>query len=363
MNATETKTTRVTKETKNRIRVDYEGKMSFWQRFKQKIFSTYFLTQVVWYAFRLILMIGISYVILFPFFSKVAGSFMGYEDFVDVTVRVIPKHFTFDTYKAVFLENNYLDAFLNTTLLSVASALLQTFVCMLIGYGLAKFKFRGNGLVLILVVLTMIIPHETLRLAMTQRFRYFDLGGVITEGGGRLIPGLFELLGFDFDAKAAGQQLPILLDTFWPLIIISATGLAFKNGLYIFMMRQFFRGVPDELEESAYVDGAGTMRTFFSIIIPLSIPMMITVFLFAFSWQWTDEFYTTLFFTTGSKFTLMPDIVAIPPSLEINYAGQSLFYSAIKNTAGIMIILPLVIVYLFCQKYLVQGIERSGIVG
>ena len=351
---------RVTKVTKNRIRVDYEGKMSFWQRFKQKIFSTYFLTQVVWYFFRLVLMIGVSFVILFPFFSKIAGSFMGYEDFVDVTVRVIPKHFTFDTYKAILVENNYLDAFVNTLLLSLSSAILQTFVCTLIGYGLAKFKFRGNGLVMLLVVLTMIIPHETLKFSMQTHFRYFDIGGlqgILNDEGVRIIPGILQIFGVNINDFS-------LLNTFAPLIIISATGLAFKNGLYIFMMRQFFRGVPDELEESAYVDGANTFRTFFSIILPLSIPMMITIFLFAFSWQWTDEFYTTLFFPTGvNKIALMPDIVAIPPSLEMNYAGQSLFYTAIRNTAGLLIILPLVIVYLFCQKYLVQGIERSGIVG
>ena len=359
-------TARVTKESKNRIHVDYEGKMSFWQRFKLKICSTYFLTQVVWYIFRFILMIGISYVILFPFFSKIAGSFMGYEDFVDVTVRVIPKNFTLATYKAIFLENNYLDAFLNTTLLSVSSALLQTFVCTLIGYGLAKFKFKGNGLVMILVILTMIVPHETLKLSLSTHFRYFDFGGLhafLKPDGTRVIPGILQIFGVDTIAKTAVNDLPSLLNTFWPLLIISATGLAFKNGLYIFMMRQFFQGVPDELEESAYVDGATTMRTFFTIILPLSVPMMITIFLFAFSWQWTDEFYTTLFFPTANKVTLMPDIVAIPKSLEINYAGQSLFYTAIRNTAGIMIIFPLVIVYLFCQKYLVQGIERSGIVG
>lgn len=357
MNAQDTSTARVTKVSKNRIRVEYEGKMSFWQRLKLKITSTYFLTQVLWYIFRLVLMIGISYVILFPFFSKIAGSFMGYEDFVDVTVRIIPKHFTFDTYKAIFVENNYLDAFLNTTLLSVSSALLQTFVCTMIGYGMAKFRFKGNGLVMVLVVLTMIIPHETLRLSLTMHFRYFDLGGLhgfLDSNANRIIPGILQIFGI-------GTQN--LLNTFWPLLIISATGLAFKNGLYIFMMRQFFHGVPDELEESAYVDGANTMRTFFSIILPLSIPMMITIFLFAFSWQWTDEFYTTLFFPTGGKVTLMPDIVEIPPSLDISYAGKALFQTAIKNTAGLMIIFPLVIVYLFCQKYLVQGIERSGIVG
>ena len=128
------------------------------------------------------------------------------------------------------------------------------------------------------------------------------------------------------------------------------------------MMRQFFRGVPDELEESAYIDGSGTFRTFVQIILPLSIPMMITIFLFAFSWQWTDDFYTNMFISTN-KITLMPDIVGIPKSLETTYAGQELYYSAVNNTCGLMIILPLVVLYLFCQKFLVQGIERSGIVG
>ena len=357
---------RVTRESKNRIRVDYEGKMSFWKRLRLKICSTYFLTQVVWYIFRLVLMIGISYVILFPFFSKIAGSFMGYEDFVDVTVRVIPKHFTLATYKAIFLENHYMSAFFTTTLLSVSTALLQTFVCTLVGYGLAKFKFKGNSVIFLLVVLTMIVPHETLKLSLATHFKYFDIGGVhgfLRDDGSRIIPGILQIFGIDSDPDTFGRQLPNLMNSFAPLLIISMTGLAFKNGLYIFMMRQFFRGVPDELEESAYVDGATTMRTFFSIILPLSVPMMITIFLFAFSWQWTDEFYTKLFFPTTNRWILMPKIVEIPQSLKIDYAGQSLFYTAIRNTAGIMIIMPLVVVYLFCQKYLVQGIERSGIVG
>ena len=142
---------------------------------------------------------------------------------------------------------------------------------------------------------------------------------------------------------------------------MSLCGLGFKNGLYIFMMRQFFRGVPDELEESAYIDGSGVFRTFIQIILPLSVPMMITVFLFAFSWQWTDDFYTTLFITNKKLIKLMPDMVDIPKVLETNYAGQNMYYSAIRNTCGLVIIFPLVIMYLFCQRYLVQGIERSGL--
>ena len=104
-------------------------------------------------------------------------------------------------------------------------------------------------------------------------------------------------------------------------------------------------------------------KTFVRIIVPLSVPMLITVFLFAFSWQWTDDFYTTVFFTRTSNY-LMPNIVSIPAGLEASgVEAEAVFTSAITNTCALMIILPLLIIYCFCQKYLVQGIERSGIVG
>ena len=342
MNAQNTQNaTVITKETKRRIRVDFE-RTPLADRLKSKFISMYFLGNVVWYIFRLLLLVGVSFVILYPFIAKIAGSFMAAEDFVDVTVRLIPKHFTAEQYKYIFLELGYTKALLTTAVLSLVMALLQTFVCTLIGYGLAKFKFKGNKLVMILVVITMVIPHQTLRVPLFMQFRYFDVYGI------------WQLI--------TGKPMFNLINTYAPLTLLSVCGLAFKNGLYIFMMRQFFRGVPDELEESAYVDGSGTFRTFVQIIIPLSVPMLITIFLFAFSWQWTDEFYTGLLMP-GAKFTLMRDIVAIPSSLKTSFAGQDLYYSAIYNTCGIMIILPLLVVYLFCQRYLIQGIERSGIVG
>jgi len=345
------KTPTVMKESKNKIRVDFE-RTPLKERLKAKFGSLFFLKKVVWFVFRLVLLVGISYVILFPFFSKISGSFMAPEDFVDVTVRLIPKHFTLDIYKAVINELNYWEAFTNTLFLSVTTALIQTFVCCVIAYGLAKFKFKGNKLIFFAVILTMIVPHQTLQLALFMQFRYFDILGIFKLLGGGVIESL-KILPF--------AELN-LANTYWPMIIMSIGGLGFKNGLYIFMLRQFFRGVPDELEESAYIDGSGVFRTFIQIILPLSVPMMITVFLFSFSWQWTDDFYTTLFFTT-TKTTLMPDIIDIPDSLEISYPGQNLYYSAIRNTCGLMIIMPLIIMYLFCQRYLIQGIERSGITG
>ncbi len=350
MNNIET-TTRIKRETKNTIKVDFD-RTPFWQRMKAKFVNKNFLVKLIWTIFRYVILIGISYIILFPFFTKIASSFMGPDDFVDATVKLIPKNFTFDTYKYIFLENKYMQALGNTTLLSVGASLLQTFVCAMIGYGLAKFKFKGNKLLFVLVIFSMIIPHQTLQLSLFMKFRYFDVLGIIQllGGGSRILPQL----------NVTGGVTSInLTNTFWPLALLSATGLAFKNGLYIFMMRQFYRGVPNELEESAYIDGSGIFSTFVRIILPLSVPMMITIFLFAFSWQWTDTFYTSLFWTRSSV-VLMKNVIAIPESLNITYAGSNMYNAAIRNTCGLMIIAPLVIIYLFCQRYLIQGIERSG---
>ena len=356
-------TPKITKESKNKIRVEFD-RTPLKERLKAKFLNLYFFQKVAWIIFRVVLLVGISYVVLFPFISKIAGSFMSPEDFVDVTVRLIPKNFTLDIYKAVLFELDYWEAFFNTLIISLLCGLLQTFICCLIGYGLAKFRFKGNKIVMLLVILTMIVPHQTLQLSMFMHFRYFDILGILSflSGGASI--------GFmpdSFNELLAGIQLFQLEDyslaltnTYWPLAILSMTGLAFKNGLYIFMLRQFFTGVPDALEESAYIDGSGVFRTFFTIILPLSIPMMVTVFLFSFCWQWMDDFYTTMFFTT-SKITLMPGIVEIPTSLKTDYAGQNMYYTAIRNTCGLCIIMPLVILYAFGQNFLVQGIERSGL--
>lgn len=342
---------KIMKETKNKIKIEFD-RTDRWTRFKIKFLSVNFLQNVVWAAFRFLLLLGISYVILQPFFSKVSSSFMSPEDFVDVTVKLIPRYPTLDTYKAIITDLDYFQALLNTFTLSLICALIQTFICCLIGYGFAKFKFKGTKILFFIVVFTMIVPHETLQLSLFMKFRYFDIFGIFNLLGG----GLFERF------KIIGFTSINFNNTYWPLIILSLGGLAFKNGLYIFIMRQFFRGVPDELEESAYIDGSGVFKTFMTIIIPLSIPMMITVFLFTFSWQWTDNFYTTVFFTTSGA-TLMPDVVGIPKSLNTQYAGQNMYESAIRNTCGLMILIPLIAVYLFAQRYLIQGIERSGITG
>ena len=346
----------ITKDTKNKIHVDYEGKLSFKERLMRKLSESNTWIKAGVNVLRFILMLGISFVIIYPFIARIAGSFMTYGDVIDSTVAIIPKNPTLEIYKAIIAENHYFEALRNTVILSLICALIQTLISCLIGYGIAKFKFKGNKVIMALVVFTMIVPHNALSLSMKMHFAQFDLFNVITWGN----KGLFQLI--------LGKTLP-LTNTFTPYILMSLGGLAFKNGLYIYLMRQFFKGVPDELEESAYVDGSGVYRTFFQIILPLSVPMMITIFLFSFSWQWTDEFYASVFlpakFGSVNKVYMMPDVYQNIPNVlaKENMAGSAIYYNVIQNTGGMMIIMPLIILYLFCQKYLVQGIERSGLVG
>ena len=378
----------VKRETKNKIRVEFD-RTPLKERLKAKFLSFYFLQKVAIAIFRLVLMVGISYIVIFPFISKITSSIMAPQDFIDVTVRLIPKNLSLDIYKAIVKELGYLEALGNTFILSFSAAVIQMLICSLIGYGFAKFKFRGRNLIFVLVMITMIIPHQTLQHAMYLEFRNFDILGIVRllKGGGIQIfnwnikdlgEGVAEFFGkldvlpkeivigvdeYGDDIVMQFKQSGVnIAKTYLPLILLSATGLAFKNGLYIFLLRQFFRGIPDELEESAYMDGCGTFRTFVQIILPLSIPMMVTVFLFAFCWQWTDDFYVGKIIETTASNTLLVDLVGkVPPSLKLGYAGQTLYETAIRNTCGLMIIAPLVVLYAFCQNFLVQGIEHSGI--
>ena len=246
---------KVKKNSKNKIRVEFE-RTPLKQRLKAKFLNLFFFQKVAWFIFRLALLVGISYVVLYPFLTKVAGSFMGRNDFVDVTVRLIPKNFTLDTYKAVLFDLEYFDAFRNTLIISLGCAVLQTLVCCLIAYGLAKFRFRGNKLVFALVILTMIVPHKTLQLSLFMGFRYFDIFGVLSilSGGSAVDVAGFEALN---DAMTHMSLVGLednairMTNTYLPLFVLSATGLAFKNGLYIFMLRQFFSGV--RYHHSAFV--------------------------------------------------------------------------------------------------------------
>lgn len=291
--------------------------------------------------FRYVLLILVSFIILFPFISKISSSFMSLEDMYDRAVIYIPKQPTLDNYKFVIETMNYFPKFLRTLGLALLCAVPQVLICSMTGYALAKLKGKIGKIGMGIVLTTILVPPQIIMVPMYLKFRYFDFLGVIK---------LF-----------TGSEINLLtaMDGMLPFIILSFTGMAFKNGIFIFLLRQFYKGVPEELEEAAYIDGCSTFRAFFQIVLPISVPMMVTVFLLAFSWQWTDVFYTNLFLK--SDMVLATSIFSMS-SAELNNAN-AFYAAAITDTAILVALLPLIILYLFGQRKLIAGIERSGITG
>jgi len=291
-------------------------------------------------VFRFVLLLSLSFLILYPFLAKISAMFMSLDDLLNPTVWIVPQKPTLDNIKRVLTFGDYWTATGNTILIATISAVLQTFICTMVGYGFAKFKFRGRGLVFALVILTIIIPPQTIYISLYLKFRYFDIFGILS---------------------ALGAGPVKMVETIMPVTLLSLTGLGLKNGLYIFVMRQIFKGVPNELNEAAWVDGCGPIRSYFSIMMRIAVPMMVSIFLLSFSWQWTDTFYSELFYR---KMLVLPSILPRVTTIASEHiTADSVMSNVMLNTGIIMIIAPLIFVYLFFQRFLIQGIERSGIVG
>lgn len=302
--------------------------------------TSYTAKKIVWMIFKLVLLSGLSFVILFPFLVKLSSAFMSRADIYDNTVGFIPKHPTLQNIEYIWKQTPFLEAVIGSFLLSLMVAVCSVIMAALVGYGLAKFRFKGVGLVIALVIFTLLVPPATVMVPMYIRFRYFDIFGILQAITGSAVK---------------------LTDTPVPLLFLSLTGLGFRGGLYIMVMRQVFCGIPNELSEAAAVDGLGTFRTFTRIMLPLSKSMLTVIFLFSFSWQWTDTFYAS---TLYNKIKLLPNIITLVKSYNTTNLGTGTYATGLLvNTVAIMAILPLLIMFVFTQRKFVQGIERSGIVG
>ena len=293
----------------------------------------------IWKIMRFVLLVGLSFMILYPVFVKFSASLKSTADMMDSTVVFIPKNPTLQNYKIVLNSVNYALTLLMTVLFCLVQSLLQLASCSLVAYGIARFKFKGHKLLFGMAVLTLIIPPQIILLPLYIRFHFFGITNI-----------------FQFSGIFSGVDL---INTYWPFLLLSGTALGFKNGLYIYLLRQHFKNMPMALEEAAYIDGCGPFRTFLRIMLPGSVPMLVTVFLFSFVWQWNDTVYSGIFF---------PEIPTLANKLygmvfTTMGAGTTLMSAVLESPKFFLLITPIVILYLFTQKLFVQSISRSGIVG
>jgi len=294
----------------------------------------------LWKIFRTVLLVGISYVILYPILLKISIAFRGQEDMFDQTIFWFPKHVSFDNFIYVMEKMDYWGSLMNTLFIAAMAAILQTISCALAGYGFARLKFWGSSVLFVLVIFTIIVPPQTIMVPTYLHYRYFDLLGLV------------ELL--------TGKPELNLLNTQWPFILSYLTATGLKNGLYIFIFRQFFRSLPNELEEASLVDGAGPFRTFRSVMLPNAVPAIVTVVLFSFVWQYSDTYYVSMFLTESSVLSMQ--LSALPGTLGLN-SSEPILNSYRLNAGIVLVIIPLIIFYLLLQKKFVESVERSGIVG
>lgn len=296
---------------------------------------------------RFILLFGMCFLILQPILNKISVSFMTEQDLYNPIVISIPEHFTTENYKLASEIMQYSKGLRNSLIISLSIAVIQISMCTLVGYGFARFEFPFKKLLFALVILVILIPPQTISSSLHLHFRFFDVFGLIKLIRGEAV-------------NLTGSVLPYYMMSF------GCMGL--KNGLYIYMIRQFFRNIPKELEEAAYVDGCGTLKTFIRIMLPDAKPILTSCFLFAFVWQWTDGFYSRMFL--GTTRLVSTSLSTIVDSLGVYIAKGtgmlnttvSIAYSnCILSTGTLMIILPLIILYLFAQRGFVESLSSSGI--
>lgn len=293
-----------------------------------------------------VFLFSLCLVLLYPLLIMVSISFRKATELFDPTVIWIPKSFTLDAFAFVLKELEYFKVILLTGRISIISSLFSVLSCSFAGYAFAKFNFKLKNVLFILLIFTIIVPPQIVALPTTVYFRNFDFFGL------GLIPGI--ITGMPFTVNMLNNEVLYYL--------LAGFGGGLKSGLCVFIFIQFFKGLPKELQDAAYIDGCGKVKTFIKIILPNSKPPLLTVFIFSIVWYWNDFYTNALFFDDlGTVSRVLKDINAL-----LSAGTQTAnIYERIPQiqASALLFMLPMLVMYLFLQKYFTESIERSGIVG
>ncbi|MGL5943323.1 MAG: carbohydrate ABC transporter permease [Waterburya sp.] len=254
---------------------------------------------------QLLILVGLiigAIIVLFPLAIVLQSSFTTADG-----------NFTWANYQNAWHRGGFLLAFANSTLVALGVTGLQIITSALAGYALARLKFQGKQAILLLILATLVIPFQLL-----------------------VIP-IFVILKWGH-----------LINSYWSLILPTAA-----SGFGIFLMRQYFASIPIELEEAALLDGANRLQVLTRIMLPLSRPALITLFLFTFIGEWNDLFKPLVFTTRPELRTVQ---LALSEFQEQFTSNWSLLMAAV-----VIATLPVLILFLIGQKQFIQGIGSTGI--
>ncbi|WP_346728964.1 carbohydrate ABC transporter permease [Lederbergia citrea] len=278
------------------------------------------------------LLIGIGFVYLYPLIYMGVYSIKNLDDILNPLVNWIPTKFYLGNYTKANEVLNFFPVLMETLYVTVLPSLAQTALAAVVGYGLARFDFRGKNIIFVLVMATFIIPPQV---TLIPRYIFFNELNLLGSLNAFMLPAL--------------------------------TGQGINSAIFILIFYQFFRMMPKSLEEAAQIDGAGHLRIFFTIAIPMAVPAIIISFLFSFVWYWNETYLASIYF--GNELTTLPlqlqKFVAtyqkmFPAGMELS--GNQI-NEGIKMAGTLLSILPLLVVYFITQRWFVEGVDRSGITG
>ena len=292
---------------------------------KKKAFNIAF--NIVMYGFVIIM----GFVFVFPLLKMISMSFMTVEDLVNPMVTWIPFEFSLENYEKAMLVMGYWETLLTTIFVSVVPALVQMISCSLVGYGLARYNFKGSKIIFALVLATFIIPSQITMIP--QYVMYKDL----------------KILG-----SIAAYLLP------------AAFGQGFKSAIFILIFYSFFSQVPPSLVEAAEVDGGNQFTVFFQIAVPIAKPGFLISFLLSTVWYWNETYLSSLYLGSDLK-TLPVKLASFVEAFNKMMGGGASDVGnaneAVQMAGTFLVIAPLLVLYAFTQRWFVEGIDKSGITG
>lgn len=276
------------------------------------------------------LLVGIGFVYLYPLLYMTSYSLKSLDDILNPLVNWLPTQLYLDNYEAAYSVLKFIPTLLETLYVTAIPAIVQTAVCAVIGYGFARFDFPFKRTMFVLVLSTFIIPPQV---TVIPRYVFFNELGILGSIQSFLFPALL------------GQGI--------------------NSAIFILIFYQFFKMLPKALEEAAQLDGAGFLRIFFTIALPMAGPAIIISFLFSFVWYWNETYLASIYF--GNALTTLPlelqKFVATYQQMFPQEGDSSEINEGIKMAGTVMTILPMLLVYLVTQRWFVEGVDRSGIAG
>lgn len=298
---------------------------------------------MVWPFFRFLILFGLCFIILYPLIFMISTAFRPNEQMNDPSVVWLPKSFTLDNVKDVWEVMVFDKTVLNTIRLNLVASVLQVITCSITGYGFARFKFKGRGILFGIVILMIIVPPQITTIPLYLQYAFFK-----PEFFVKLLTGTTSFI-----------------NTSWTMYFPAMFANGLRAGLFIFIFRQFFKGLPKELEDAAYLDGCGPFKTYIKIMVPNAKTSFLTVFLFSIVWYWNDFYVSSSFFTKNDTVALM--LKNLDGNLQQQlFEGQTVSVRQIivwLEAGCILSITPILVMYVFLQRYFIEGIERSGITG